>query len=214
MKKILMSLVLLFGLAGYVGATEADLIPDRNVLLRYQATFNSDIAASTNVLVIDLSGTSSFPHTETKAINISAINITIDKVAAATATVKVGVVTFVDSSTGSVTWFHVYSSSHNVSNTAMGQFVDFQPSYIRTRVNHTSAVGVSRLPGGRDGTTPFILSNDKETGSVGFQNDVDLANPTGTTIAPAEGDIVMRLLKSSAHRIIVGIEILYHAISR
>jgi len=175
--------------------------PDKTV----QVTYNLSVAAATNstsTLVIDLSDTTNWPHKDTGEINISSIRVDIDKVAASTVTVKLGVVNFVDTSTGSVTWFYSRGFAKNVSNTDVLDFQSYGRLFRRLRANSEGRV--------TNGSTPYLLSNDTTDGSTTYQIDVALPSPNGNT-KPGRGDIVMQVTKDGSNIAVLNIEILYHS---
>ncbi len=178
-------------------------VPDKTVTLRYRVPVAATI--STSVVVIDLSDTTNWPHTETGQINISSIRFEFDKTAASTATVKLGVVNEIDASTGSVTWFYSKENTLNVSNTGIESLISPTPTLIRLRVN----------PNGpqTDGLTPYILSNDKTSGSTTYQTDVGLPSPVNNSTLPGFGDLIMSVV-NGASAITINLEIQYHTEKR
>lgn len=188
MKKILGFLVLMLT-GGLAHADLFDYVRDKSVSVHY----NQDIAAavtSTSVVIIDLSDTTNWPHKDNGAINISSIKIEVDKAAASTTTVRLGVVNFVNTSTGSVTWFYTSGNELNVSNTANVNYASYGEGFLRTK----AVQGV--LPA--DGTTPYIISNEKTSGSTIYQRDVKLPSLISTGVLPDTGDIIMDVTKSGA----------------
>lgn len=187
-------LLLFVALAGLCGATPAHAVwpwdsPENDNTIRYRLSVAAN--TSTAAVVIDLSDTTNFPHKQTRALNINSIRIELDKVAASTCSVKLGVVNMVNPSTGSVTWFYNKSHEVNVSNTDIRDFLNYVPNYIPCRVNK-NADSV-------DGSTPYILSNDTTSGSTIYQTDVNLPSPlaAGTT-KPGTGDVVMSVQTGGA----------------
>lgn len=178
-------------------------VPDKAVEVHYRL----DVAANitTNTIVIDLSDTTNWPHKETGELNLDSVRLNIDKVAASTVTVKLGVVTYVDSSTGCVTWFTLLSSSQNVSNTNVYSFTNYMPTFIKCRVNPGTSAGAN-------GTTPYIFSNDTTLGSTIFQNDVVLPTPAGNA-APGTGDIVMQVSQAGTATVVI-LDLVYHSNQR
>lgn len=180
-----------------------DIFPkDRGVLVKYDIAVAA-ATTSTKTLVIDLSDTTNYPHEDTREINIIDLRVSVDKLAASTGTVKIGVVNFVNASTGSVTWFREFSSEKNASNTASSEYIPSLPSTIRTRVNSTGNA--------TDGETPYILSNDTTLGSTTFQTDQVLPSALGTDTAPGRGDIVLEIAKDSSNAWNLIVEVLYFA---
>lgn len=147
------------------------------------------VVVSTAVIAIDLSDTSNFPHKTNNAISIVGYRIDLDKAAASTATVKIGVVTSVNASSGTVTWFLSKEHLRNVSNAGVNESFHLFPAVIRAYVSSS-------------GTTPEILSSNKvtltDTEALEYQNDVPLPTTAGTHVAPARGDIIVRVIGGGA----------------
>ena len=203
-KRIALFTLFLTGIAGVSQAYVFERNPDRNVFVRY----THDVAAtvtSTNAIVVDLSDSTNFPHGETRELRVNWARISLDKTAASTATVKLGVVNYVGASTGSVTWFHVLTSSNNVSNTNIESLLDVQPSWVSLKVIPGS--------GGTDGSTPYLISNDKTTGSGDFQNDLELTTTYGDA-APNIGDLVVTIDNVVGNTLRVLVELIYHTVKK
>ena len=202
MKKVLFGLFICLGFISTSQAGIFDETGDRTVRVSY-STYSFTTMLSSSVVLIDLSDTSGFPHKETREINISSIRVNFDKAAASTATVRIGVVNFVDTSTGSITWFYEIKSDLNVSNTNVELFRNYNPNFIRTRVEG----GTASCGDDCNGTTPYLFSNSKTNGSTTYQTDVKLLSVTGTNVFPGRGDIVMEWTKAgSAMNITVDID--------
>jgi hypothetical protein len=180
-------------------------VPDKTVTVRYRLAVAANV--STAAVVIDLSDTANFKHTDTGQLNISSIKLDIDKAAASTTTVRLGAVNFVDSSTGSVTWFYAKESGLNVSNSNTVDFLSYVPNFLRLKVNPAATTQT-------DGSTPYLLSNDTTSGSTIYQTDVNLPSPIAAGVsAPGPGDVVMLVTNGTA-AVTVNVEIQYHADKR
>lgn len=202
----------------HAGQLESDL---RTKTIQLHYTQLVAVNTSTNIVLISVSSTTYWPNptAETGYININNLYIQVDKVAASTSTVKVGVVTYVDTSTGSVKYFAVLSSSKSVSNNLNNYFYESDNSFRCLKV-------ISATPNsGFDGTTPFLISNDIVSGSTLFQSDVvlpavDVTNggmfsPSSGNIAPGLGDIVASIFNPDVtNNIVVTIDMEYHYNSR
>lgn len=175
-------------------------IPDKTVAVKYRHSLAAN--TSTNTILIDLSDTTNFPHKETGQINISSIRVEFDKAAASTGTIKLGVVTYVNSSTGAVTWFYGKESLFNVSNAEPTDILNQSPNFYKLKVRPNGE--------GTNGSTPYVLSNDTSGFVTTFQTDVVLTTPTGTMAAPGLGDIVFQG-SSGAATVVINIEVLYHS---
>lgn len=162
------------------------------------------VTGSTAAIVIDLSDTSNFPHKNTSHLRVIAADVLIDQVAAGTSTVKLGVLTSVNASSGTVNWFHTVSNALNVSNTNKNVSRYWTPAEIDLSVE-----GVN--------STPKFLSLDKtritpvEGRPLLWQNDIPLRTPTGGSAAPAKGDLVAEFDTTAANGAIVSIGVLYYA---
>lgn len=194
-ERILLVLGLVFGCAG---VAQANTLEDKTSTVRYRLNVAANV--STAAVVVDLSDTVNWPHKQNRELSVVSLRVEVDKLAASTCTVKVGVVNFVNASTGSVTWFHVIESTVNTSNTNIQEFSLFTPNYVRLRVDSAgNAV---------NGLTPYLLSNDKTSGSTTYQTDVPLPTPAGNA-APGRGDIVLFVQSGVNASITVGLQIQY-----
>lgn len=161
------------------------------------------VTNSTAVLVIDLSDTTNYPHRTRDAADIMAVDIQVDQVAAGTSTVKLGVVTSVNASSGTVSWFYDNANSLNVSNTQNSRRGAWLPSSIRAEVVN--------------GATPYLITRERTaiTPVAGqpllYQNDIPLFSPRGVSVAPAVGDIVAEIQAGATNGAIVDIGVLYNS---
>lgn len=210
MKKFLFLAFALIVPHGTLRAGLFDSVADRTVSVNYRLEVASGTTATvgttTNTVVIHLSSTTynstAWRHTGTREINISAIRCQIDKVAASTGSLRIGVVNAIDLSSGSVTWFYHKSFEKNASNTG-DDYNNADAAYFKTRVENGADQN-------SDGVTPWLLSSDITSDSTLFQSDVSLGSPVGGTI-PGKGDIVMQVTNRDwANILFVNLEILYH----
>lgn len=200
MKKLFLGIGFLF-LSGLSHAGIFDYGADKTVFVKYSyAVAAANISTST--IVIDKSDITNWPHTKPDHISVVGIDLDVDKVAAATATVKLGVVNHVNASTGSVTWFWARNFGLNVSNTDTKITEIYYPLSIKTKVEVQS--------GNTDGVTPFLLSDDTTSGSTIFQNDVLLTATSGTDVAPSEGDIVMQVNGGGSNTLTIDLHLWYY----
>jgi len=211
MKKLLIAAGLL---ASFVGVSQAELgifrgFQDKAYELHYSSAMQAATTSTTTIL-IDLSDTTNYPHKETGYLSIDAIIIEVDKAAATTFTAKVGVVSAVNSATGTVTWFTGSAQTLNVSNTNANVYYNFHPYIINTRVNPVAPTTGANTP---DGATPYISTNDYTRGSTVYQTDVNLPTSLDTSAAPAAGDILLEITKASAAATF-RVKVLYHSQSR
>lgn len=202
MKKIVFAVFLAaLGAAFFISTSQA--VPPYKAQDAAWARYKTPTAVtnSTAVLVIDLSDITNYPHLTTLGIDVIAASIQVDQVAAGTSTVKLGVITSVNASSGTVTWFFDNSNTLNVSNTENSRFINLYPSSINTRV--------------RSGTTPALISREKTTITpvagqpLLYQTDIPLFSTTGTSVAPRAGDIVAEIQAGASNGPLVDIGLLY-----
>lgn len=193
--------LLLVCLSAFVSASHAAFWEEDTVLVRYRLSVAAGV--STAAVVIDLSSnTTTWRHKETGEVDLDVVKIEVDKAAASTATVKLGVVNFVNESTGSVTWVYSKERELNVSNTDPRDYFDFRPNSYRLRVDPAAIPNTN-------GSTPYAFSNDTTTGSTTYQTDVNLPSPSTGNVAPGTGDVVLSVSNGTG-AIVVNVEILYH----
>lgn len=200
MKKLLLALAFV-GACVLPAKATFDGIDDRAVTVAYNLELSA-AATSTTTLIIDLSDTANWPHKETGGLVIGNVRVELDKAAASTTTVRLGVVNFVNTSTGSVTWVWSNKNRLNVSNTNTGGLNNYYPIPLRLRVKPNATPAMN-------GSTPYVLSNDTTSGSTTFQTDVTLASPNGHT-TPGVGDLVLDLTRGNV-AVNLHIEVQYYA---
>lgn len=193
--------LLLACLITFAGISHAGIFDADTPQVRYRLSVAAD--TSTNTVVVDLSNTTNWKHKETGEINFDVLRLSLDKLALSTCTVKLGVVNFINTSTGSVTWFFSkeVGMSTSTASSENRDFNDYRPDSIRLRVDPASTPDT-------DGSTPYILSNDTTSGSTTYQTDINLPSPVGNT-APGAGDLVM-LVTNGTGALVVNFELLYH----
>lgn len=197
--------IFLFGLVNVSKALIFEQVPDKSVTIFYSTSVLAH--TSTTTLVVDLSSTTAWPHSKTGQISIDAIKLHVDGVAASTCVIKLGLVSTINSSTGTIKWFYPYRKVNNVTGDELSSH-DFifnpAPSFMRFKVE-----GGTRLHGD-DGTTPWFMSNDTTDGSTVYQTDLNLPSASGSIhIAPGIGDIVMDIV-NGANAITIDLLMLYH----
>jgi len=182
--------------------------------------------ASTYTILIDgydlANSTAYWPHlyldpAKPREINIDAIHLDWDHAAASSGTIKVGVVTYVHQTSGSVTWVWGRENEQNLSATRTGETANFWPYSLRCRVEPLTGAGYPMR-----GKTPYILSNDVTQESTVFQTDVVLPTSAidtdGVTIStyPAIGDIILYVAKPTDASTTMTVRVLaqYHTESR
>jgi len=210
LKRLSFLLLFLFTRPAFAAITDPQVLQEKTVVVHFSTTVPASANPSAFVLV-SLSTPTGFPHNEHGELDVSHINIVIDKLAASTGTVKIGVVNFVNTSTGSVTFFWSRSFLKNVSNTDVTDFHNFSLSFVRCKVNSGATAAVSD----KNGTTPYITSNDVRNGSSIYSSTnatVSQLNSPAGIISPGVGDIVMEVVNGdSANTINVVTDVYYHS---
>lgn len=204
-KKFLFLAVCSLFIGGVSQAKDWEAKLDDGRLVRYRLNVAA-ATTSTSTVLIDLSDSTNFPHSGTREITIQSLKIDVDKAAASTGTVKVGVVSSINASSGTVTWFAGKEFLLNVSNTEKTIDNTYIPSYLPLRVA-TLATSDDSVE------TPYILSNDTTDASSTYQTDVELPSPSGGS-NPGPGDIVMAITKTGEAAITVLVEIFYSTARR
>lgn len=208
MKKLwLAALVFLFPVISHASIQDEGVTREKT----YVVHFTTTVAANT-VAVFDLISLSTtanlFPHTinnpkDIGELDVSHVHILMDKVAAATTTIKVGVMTFVNTSTGSVSYFFTRSSRNNVSNTDAVLTANYTPSFYRLKVYPKAA---------QDGLTPFFVSNEIDSGSAIFNSTTTYQSSIlAAGITPKIGDILMKIGTDATNAVNVIVDLWYHA---
>lgn len=152
------------------------------------------MTGTTTYVLIDLSDTVNWPHKEKKAIHITSIQCELDKAAASTTTVRIGVVNYIGVSSGSITWFYDKKGEQNISNTNVDGYQEYPDYGINTKVNFST--------GEFDGTTPYILSTEKSSLVTYLKLNTFLPTINSTQVFPAVGDILIEFNKSTVQTII------------
>lgn len=168
---------------------------ERNVFSAYgPGAITSD--GTTWACLVDLSDTSNWPHDRTGRIDISIINMQVDKTTNCTGSVSLGVITRVDATNADVTLF-AGISFNNASETHLEVSRNFAPSQLKC--------GVS------GGVATRIVTTAKLTNDTGIQTDVAMASHRGAgTVTPAVGDIVVRFIKTAGTSMTPAVQVFYH----
>lgn len=179
---------------------------EKTVLVHFSTTV---VAGATSVFDLVSLGNSGnvFPHTDHGELDVSHVNVMIDKIATSTGTVKLGVVNFVNQSTGSATFYYDCAYVRNVTNNSL-PFTDyFTPAFMRGKV----LSGKTATNTDVDGLTPFIASNEKLSGVTALSGAALLQSPVGF-VNPRAGDLMMQVVNNdSTNSVTVQMEIYYHS---
>lgn len=217
---VLFSVLVLFILPKNVHAlvTDEGVTREKTVVLHFTTAVpvNTSLSGTTVprpmlVDLISLSTTSGlFPHKDTGEIDISHFNFNLDKPAASTGTVRLGVITMVSPSTGSVSFFYSFSFQKNVSNNGLPIPMNQTPSFVRCRVNSGMVSTTNFLV---DGLTPYILTNETRSGSGLYASTNSVPSPISAgAVLPRVGDIVLEYNNfDAANTIPLNVDIWYHS---
>lgn len=144
----------------------------------------SDLAADEGFVLVDLSDTVNFPHTETGKVRVYSIHVDIERgetAASGEYIVYIGVITEVDATDGSTKWIAVMheETDHQATDDAAKSFYIWQwPEGLDLEIS---------------GGAPVMgVSNVGHSANVIWQTDVALDSPIGdASNAPGAGDLVM-----------------------
>ncbi len=189
MKKLIFVMALF--LSNLAHADLFDLTKSKEYTVSFSTPSSAAFSGTTNYILIDLTDTTNWPHKETGEISITSVYASMDKVAASTSSIRIGVLTHVNTSSGSVIWITPMYSAINASNTNVVFQYDYRDTGINARVRPNSNVILN-------GSTPYISTNDNTLGSTHYQSDLVLNTSIGTTAIPKEGDIILEIQKGAA----------------
>jgi len=144
------------------------------------------VAASTPYVLVDLSDTTNFPHSNTQEVHLLGLILSAEKATDGVFDVWVGVVTENDATDGSVTWVHVFHLESVVNPTdSTDRFhgsVDFTLGGRNPEGANLAVVS---------GALTRFASNLTQADSANWQNDTNRASPVGSTTKPGVGDVVV-----------------------
>jgi len=144
-----------------------------------------DLAATEAFVLVDLSDTGSFPHTETGRIRLYSLTLSIEKETDGQYLLKFGVITEVDATNGSAYWFYIVDDEY------IGNPTD---STDRLAQKLTWDGGIDLEIDTVGEIFENIISNTEMADDVAWQTDVSLDSPKGDTQSPpGVGDLVMYL---------------------
>lgn len=145
-----------------------------------------DVAASTAYVLVDLSDSTNFPHSNTAWINLLGLIFNSEGASDGIFDVWVGVLTENDTTDGSATWVHVFhlESQFNATDDTnrYADEIDFtlggsNPDGLNLKI-------VS-------GALVYFAGNQTQANNVNWDSDANLASPVGTTTNPGVGDVVV-----------------------
>lgn len=193
-KLILFALPLL--IAGFAQARPQNVVDDA-IKIHYR----TQVTASTHAILVDLSDTSTYPHGHlgTKNAIVLKSSILADLPASSSGTAKLGVVTFVNDSTGTVQYFDEcfwYDTDARTIQCETNSAPPFTNLLTKPVINSA-------------GTMQNVVSNDTLDGSADFQADVALPTSAGGHTAPGLGDIILTITDDSATAVNLLVELWY-----
>jgi len=180
----------IIGAEGKVGADMVTHAHGGSGMIHY---YKAGIVASEDVILVDLSNTTDYPHEDTTAVHMAWFNYDIDPSSDADYLLQIGFLANVDDTNGDFHELFRVSGSRKAGN-AKGGFFPMSPQ------------GPACLPG-------KIASSVSSLNDVAFQTDVNLAStldPGSLDTPSGSGDLVYRLTMG-AGTINLAIETSYHA---
>ena len=156
------------------------------------------VAATSWAVLVDLSDSTNYPHEAGSSLNISLIDMEVDRATNSVGQMDLGIVTRVDGTNGDVTLINSV------------EFTAGDEAYITHSTNFSPSVVRCAVVAG---ATPYIAYNTKVLNNTGIQSDVALASFQGAgTVTPAVGDLVVRFLHTSGAAWNGSVEIMYQAV--
>ena len=156
-----------------------------------------DTAADTGCVLVDLSDSTNFPHSDTNAIHLLSLDLHAEKASDGVFEIHVGVITEVDDENGSAEWVHTFHLEANGNATdSTDRFVDG----LDFTLNGACPDGLNLAI--VSGATPYVINYGRtQAGSTNWQTDVGLLSPAGAaagaTGKPGAGDLVMLIDETS-----------------
>lgn len=193
MKKLWMLLLLCFS---FRNASADIILSSKEEPVSIKFVLNN-VTASTSTVLIKLSDTVNYPHKYNGAININNIKVAVDKVAASSGTVKIGVITASSSTAVSVTFFYEASFKRDTISTIFRENKNEDGFLTRCRVTNSA--------------TPFIASNDQLLGNTIFGAGTLLPSPVGSSTVGGPGDIVMFYTANGVGTVDLDVELIYNS---
>lgn len=139
------------------------------------------LAADQGMILVDLSDTVNFPHTETGKIRLYRLDINIERKTTGQFIIYIGVIIEVDATNGSTKWLlvlHEETDDNATDDTAARHFSYHWPKGLDLEVSAGAMVN--------------LISNVGDTDDVVWQTDVNLDSPAGAAASPSgTGDLVM-----------------------
>ena len=144
------------------------------------------IAASTPYVLVDLSDTTNFPHSETNFLNLLSLILNAETHGDGIFDIWVGVISELDATNGTAEWVHVFHVENRDNATddtgRLAQQVDFCLGGANPDGLKCSVVS---------GAMVYFVGNQSQAGHVNWQNDTNLTSPVGAATKPGVGDLVV-----------------------
>lgn len=190
------------------------VVQEKSIHVHISTTIGKNIGAGTTstLYVMDLVSLSTttglFPHKDTGELDISGLSVVVDKIITTTGVIRVGIVNYISPSSASITWVYNNSFVNNSSYTIIPYF-QFPREFIRGRVKSNATV----LSTNRDGSTPWIVSNDNTTGSTFYTSTTPVNSPISAgTVLPRTGDIILEVKTFDAtNTFTLNLDMAYHS---
>lgn len=164
-----------------------------------RANYNSaTVSADTYVLMVDVSDTVNYPHSETNEIIVDAFSMSIAFGSnTSSATIRLGVITAIDGTDADISYLITEHPSVQSANESVHLSENVQPSGIVFRVEGGSLSG--------------SITNDTATAVTAVNTGITLASTRGVNVTPAVGDVVAFLDHSTGDDFVISIGIVYHS---
>lgn len=188
MKK-LFTFLFLMGVTSICKADLFDYTKQKEYSIWISSVSPTGFSGTTSYILIDLSDTTNWPHKDKGEIHITSIYSDIDKAAASTSSVRMGVINMVSPSTGSITWFNGIRSGNNVSNTDILFQYDQTDYGLNLKINKNATQGIN-------GTTPYLLSTEKTNGSSAINLSTGMPTIQSGYALPGVGDVIIEFAKA------------------
>jgi len=157
------------------------------------------LSADEAFVLVDLSDTTNFPHTETGKVRLYRIELDMEMDTAGDFDIYIGVIVEVDATNGTAEWIDVFRFR-----------VDEAPA---DNTSHYHLVreyyGLDLEVDGSNDTLYNVVTNSEQAGSTNWQTDVSLDSPVGdTSSAPGDGDLVM-FVDQTAGNLYIAVKVFY-----
>lgn len=144
------------------------------------------VAASTAYVLVDLSDTTNFPHSNTAGLHLLGLMLSAEKAGDGVHDIWVGVVTENDATDGTAEWAHVFHLEHVANATdstdRFAQAIDFTLGGANPNGLNLEIIS---------GATAYFAGNQSQANNGSWQNDTNRASPVGSATKPGTGDLVV-----------------------